>query len=157
MLIDGSLRLYGSGTDDGVLEVYHSGRWGTVCDDGWGTEESLVACRQLGYTTFVSYAHGNTINTDFWLDDVTCIGNESWLVSCSNIGWGVDNCNSGEGIYINCTNGNLNSNISCCPHIFMHVPFMSCNETFRRDYSNLWLVLNLDLNEVQQYSNSSHD
>ena len=107
LLAEGSLRLYGSGTDDGILEVYHSGRWGTVCDDGWGTEESLVACRQLGYTTFVSYAHGNTINTDFWLDDVTCIGNESLLLDCSNRGWGVDNCYSSEGIYINCTNGNV--------------------------------------------------
>ena len=72
LLVEGSLRLYGSGTDDGMLEVYHNGRWGSVCDDGWGTRESLVACKQLGYITFASYTHGNTITADFWLDDVSC-------------------------------------------------------------------------------------
>ena len=107
LVSDGTLRLYGSGTDDGVLEIFHNGRWGTVCDDGWSSIESIVACRQLGYTNYVSYRHGNTITTDFWLDDVRCNGNESLLVDCRNRGWGVDNCYSLEGLYLNCTNGNI--------------------------------------------------
>ena len=99
--------MYGSGTDDGILEIYHSSRWGSVCDDGWGSEESLVACRQLGFTNYVSYRHGNSITHDFWLDDVRCNGDESSLLDCSNVGWGVDNCGSSEGLYLNCTTGNM--------------------------------------------------
>ena len=35
--------------------MYASGRWGTVCDDGFGQTEADVACRQLGYTRASSF------------------------------------------------------------------------------------------------------
>ena len=106
-MIDGTLRLYGNGTNDGILEIYHSGRWGTVCDDGWGSEESIVACKQLGSTNYVFYKHGNSITHDLWLDDVICNGNESSLLDCRNNGWGSHDCGSSEGLYLNCTASNI--------------------------------------------------
>ena len=32
------------------LEIFHDGKWGTICNTGWTVENSRVACRELGYT-----------------------------------------------------------------------------------------------------------
>ena len=39
----------GSTAHEGRIEVYHAGRWGTVCDDYFGTEEGNMVCQMLGY------------------------------------------------------------------------------------------------------------
>lgn len=47
----GTVRLAGVGSSDreGRLEVYHDGRWGTVCDDYFNHVAAKVACNSLGF------------------------------------------------------------------------------------------------------------
>ena len=57
----GSVRLVGlrgvtsSNLTAGRLELYYNGRWGTVCDSGFGANEALTACRQLGFMGYLEY------------------------------------------------------------------------------------------------------
>jgi len=39
----------GPSSSEGRLEVYYSGRWGTVCDDNFSKVDATVACHSLGY------------------------------------------------------------------------------------------------------------
>ena len=109
-LQQGSLRLVGSTSTyfyAGRLEIYVSGQWGTVCDDGWGNNEAIVACGQMGFEG--AYASDWTLSSSgsssqtIWLDDVTCTGSESQLINCNHRGLGVENCGHSEDIGIRCT------------------------------------------------------
>jgi deleted-in-malignant-brain-tumors protein 1 len=51
---EGDVRLV-NGSDKaakaGRVEVFHAGKWGTVCHDLFGYPEATVICRQLGFGT----------------------------------------------------------------------------------------------------------
>lgn len=77
---------------EGIVEVYHNGAWGTVCNRHWTFNDALVACRTAGFSSavravtdgsFYGPGVGNVI-----LDDVHCTGDETNLFSCSLSSWG---------------------------------------------------------------------
>ena len=53
---DGQIRLLGAQyTNQGRVEVYCNGQWGTICDDGFGSTDANTVCRQQGYTRAAAY------------------------------------------------------------------------------------------------------
>ena len=55
---DGMIRLQGgSYSNQGRVEVYCNGQWGTICDDGFGSTDAQTICKQLGYNYYYKYDH----------------------------------------------------------------------------------------------------
>jgi hypothetical protein len=90
----------------GILQVFHNGKWGTVCDDGWNRNNTKVVCRQLGYQNGSSDTSLGEGSGQIWLDDVSCTGSERSLDNCSHAGWGNEDCSHSKDIGIVCQSGN---------------------------------------------------
>jgi len=97
----------------GRLEVYHDGRWGTVCNDaheGVGDQKdnnmAVVVCRMLGQSggqTKVTHDFGRGSESDpTWMDNVGCQGDEKSLFDCKFNPWGEENCGHHEDVGIVC-------------------------------------------------------
>ena len=54
----GMIRLQGGiYSNEGRVEVYCNGQWGTICFDGFDSNDALVLCKHLGYSIYTSYNH----------------------------------------------------------------------------------------------------
>uniref|UniRef100_A0A668U6X0 Soluble scavenger receptor cysteine-rich domain-containing protein SSC5D n=1 Tax=Oreochromis aureus TaxID=47969 RepID=A0A668U6X0_OREAU len=103
----GNVRLVngGHGSCSGRVEIFHSGQWGTVCDDSWGLEDAQVVCRQLGCGRVLSAPTNAKFGAgrgSIWLDQVTCTGWESNLFECRHSGFGSHDCSHSEDAGVIC-------------------------------------------------------
>ncbi|OCT60877.1 hypothetical protein XELAEV_18046900mg [Xenopus laevis] len=90
------------GTHRGRVEIFHSGNWGTICDDGWDVNDGVVICRMLGYSRAVqTFTAGGGLGK-IWLDDLSCAGTESSILQCQKPNWEVHNCNHDEDAGVEC-------------------------------------------------------
>ena len=78
---------------EGIVEVWHNGAWGTVCNTNWNYHTAFVACRTAGFNSAVravtnaSYYGRGTGNVI--LDNVQCTGSEATLFDCPHASWRV--------------------------------------------------------------------
>lgn len=109
----------GSSPSKGRVELAVNGVWGTICDDGFDLDDGHVICRMVGFPAAIAVpgnsAFGNGTGK-IWLDNVRCIGNESYILDCESMGLGAfKDCNHGEDAGVICgqiTGDKLNSR--CC-------------------------------------------
>lgn len=100
----------GNSASEGRVEVYHNGRWGTICDDDWGTTEATLVCKMAGYQYGKSYgnAYFGQGSGDILLDNVNCAGLETDISQCRHNGWGNTDCDHSEDAGVSCS-GNVSS------------------------------------------------
>ncbi|XP_062462381.1 macrophage receptor MARCO [Pezoporus occidentalis] len=95
------VRIAGGGRR-GRVEILHRGSWGTICDDGWSTQDATVVCRMLGYTRAIDAFTATAGSGEIWLDDVNCRGHEYSILDCEKTDWGVNNCSHNEDAGLEC-------------------------------------------------------
>ena len=85
------LRLAGGNwKGEGRVEIFHSGAWGTVCDNSWDIKDAQVVCRELGFSGAISAptrARFGAGSGPIWLTYVRCLGTESSIENCQHSGW----------------------------------------------------------------------
>ena len=67
----------------GRLEIYLNGHWGTICGVGFGSEDAIVACNQLGYRTYRQYG---TVGQLGWVITVVVPFVERFIIQCPYFG-----------------------------------------------------------------------
>uniref|UniRef100_A0A8B9FZM5 Lysyl oxidase homolog n=1 Tax=Amazona collaria TaxID=241587 RepID=A0A8B9FZM5_9PSIT len=92
--------------NEGRVEVFYSGEWGTVCDDDFSIHAAHVVCRELGYVEAVSWLPSSKYGKGegkIWMDNVHCNGKEPTLAACTSNGWGVTDCKHTEDVGVVCS------------------------------------------------------
>uniref|UniRef100_A0A673YMP3 Lysyl oxidase homolog n=1 Tax=Salmo trutta TaxID=8032 RepID=A0A673YMP3_SALTR len=92
--------------NEGRVEVFYDGEWGTVCDDDFSIHSAQVVCRELGYLEAVSWFPSSKYGKGegrIWFDNVQCNGKEKTLALCTSNGIGVSDCKHTEDVGVVCS------------------------------------------------------
>jgi hypothetical protein len=100
----------GNVSSAGRIEVFHEGRWGTVCGSNFPISSARVVCRQLGFLDVEMVVSCCSMfpagKGRILLDDVRCRGDEPAISMCSHKGWGVSSCSHSQDVGVICKTKN---------------------------------------------------
>uniref|UniRef100_A0A3B3BSH6 Lysyl oxidase homolog n=1 Tax=Oryzias melastigma TaxID=30732 RepID=A0A3B3BSH6_ORYME len=109
--------------NEGRVELFYRGEWGTICDDDFSLANANVLCRQLGFVSATGWTHSAKYGKGqgkIWLDNVLCNGGEKSIDSCKSRGWGNSDCTHDEDAGVICKDeripGFVDSNIIDVSH-----------------------------------------
>ena len=84
------MRLAGGGSyNEGIVEVYYNGRWGSVCYYGWDEYDTNIVCKQLGFKSAELTYFGTRPKADLLLENIICSKNDIILSNCGHYGVGI--------------------------------------------------------------------
>ena len=110
----------GSSHNEGLVEVYYSGRWGTLCHNEWNDQLASLVCTQLGLSSSGSSADFAPGMGSISLGDIICLENETILAQCGHYGIGIIvNCNHSKDVGVKC-HGMYAKLFACNYSIFMN-------------------------------------
>uniref|UniRef100_A0A665V0V7 Lysyl oxidase homolog n=1 Tax=Echeneis naucrates TaxID=173247 RepID=A0A665V0V7_ECHNA len=92
--------------NEGRVEVFYNGEWGTVCDDDFTLHSAQVVCRELGYVEAVSWSPSSKYGRGqgpIWFDNLHCTGREKTLSLCPSNGIGISDCKHSEDVGVVCS------------------------------------------------------
>lgn len=98
----------GDAANQGRVEIFYGGQWGTVCDNLWDLTDASVVCRALGFenaTEALGRAAFGPGTGPIMLDEVECTGTEPSLANCMSLGWLKSNCRHNQDAGVVCSNG----------------------------------------------------
>ncbi|KAM9570197.1 lysyl oxidase homolog 3B-like isoform 2-T2 [Salvelinus alpinus] len=96
--------------NEGRIEVFYKGEWGTICDDDFSLSNANVLCRQLGFVSATGWTHSAKYGKGLgkiWLDNVQCNGGEKSIDLCKSRGWGNSDCTHDEDAGVVCKDERL--------------------------------------------------
>ena len=126
----------GRSYNQGRVEVYYNGEWGTVCNNGWDSTDATVVCRQLGLG-----ASGGTLSLRYYkiesgsglifLSNVMCSISDHTLASCSHLGVGITyGCDHDDDAGVICY-GMCEVLLLCLMHVvYYHACYFLCTLKF---------------------------
>ena len=85
---EGTVRLVGrTSPQEGRVEIFLLGQWGSVCDSNWDLADATVVCHQLGYLIAVEAPRSAAFGAGSgpsWYSNVRCVGTEMNLTECNH-------------------------------------------------------------------------
>ncbi|XP_064191277.1 lysyl oxidase homolog 3B isoform X2 [Anguilla rostrata] len=96
--------------NEGRVEVFYKGEWGTICDDDFSLANAHVLCRHLGFIAATGWTHSAQYGKGtgkIWLDNMQCTGTEKSVELCKSHGWGNSDCTHDEDAGVICQDERL--------------------------------------------------
>ncbi|XP_033107645.1 scavenger receptor cysteine-rich type 1 protein M130-like [Anneissia japonica] len=93
--------------EQGRVEIYHNGRWGTICDRDWTISDANIVCKTfLGTHAIDVYKSTQDDHEDghpIFISDITCTGKEDTILDCSFNGLeDVHDCSHIDEVWVDC-------------------------------------------------------
>ncbi|XP_019856385.1 PREDICTED: deleted in malignant brain tumors 1 protein-like isoform X3 [Amphimedon queenslandica] len=117
----GMIRLQGGAySNEGRVEVYCNGRWGTICDDGFSSTDARTVCKQLGYSYYSRYDHlslPGSSSQPIWSryfsssSSSTCFNSRNSCPSSS-----ITSCSHSEDVTVSCSYSSSYTNTATLGH-----------------------------------------